>query len=450
MKYAIILLIGFAWSGLTSPLAAQESLTLEDAIGAALQNNYGIRLAAYDVRSSELDVSRGNAGLLPTLSMLGGANYNNNNAEVDVVAGTDPATGAAIVERVSATGVETSSANLGLNLNWTIFNGMANARRYELLSASAALTKEQTRNLVELNVIQVSTTYYQVARLENNYRILAQSLERSVQRLVSVKNQEEFGGANSIAVLNAQVDLNTDSVNLLTTALNLENAKRNLVYLIGLDLETTLPSVELTAQIEELPSLAELETMVLNGNSTIVSAEQNQQLNALNLQIAESGRYPSLSINGSYGLNYANNGPFSFAPRIFSYGLAGGVSLNVPIYNGSRVANGIQKAEITLAQSRLQQDQVEQQVMRDLRNAYFTYRNHLDILRLQELSVRAARENYERTQERFRLGQATGIEFRESQINLLNAENRLNDIRFDAKLSQLTLLQLSGTLVPRD
>ena len=440
-------LLAFSLFGGMGNASAQELLSLDQAIANSLQYNYAIRINQYDIQSAESDVYRGNAGLLPTLALQGGANYNNNNAEVDVVAGTDPTTGAAIIEKVSANGVETSSANLGLNLNWTVYNGMANTRRYQLLAASADLTKEQTRTLVESNILSVANAYYQLARLEKSYLLQQQNLVQSKERLAFVQNQAEFGVATSLAVLNAQVDVNTDSVNLVTTSMSLENARRSLNYLIGSDLDEET-QVDLNVEFGEVPEIDELEGLVKSNNASIRTAEQSRQLSQLSLNIAESGHYPTVSVNGSYGLNYANNGPFSFAPRIFSYGFAGGVSVNVPIYSGSRISNGIQKAEIGVAKSNLQVSQAQQQALRDLRNAYYTYRNNIEILRLQQLSVQAASENFERTKERFELGQATSISFRDAQVNLLLAENRLNEAGYDAKLSELALLQITGSLLP--
>lgn len=430
-------------------LQAQETLSLDEAIRQALENNYGIRIAQYDVVSSENDVFRGNAGQLPSLSLQGGANYNLNNSEVDLVSGTDPATGQPIITRQSANGIETSNANLSLNLNWTVFNGLTRANNYKILIASADLTKEQTRSLVEQQVLQVASAYYQLARLENTYQIQQEALRRSQQRLAFVQNQAEFGSSTQLAILNAQVDVNTDSVNLATTAINLDNARRNLNFLMGAELSEDM-AVDRSVALSEAPGLPELENLTRQNNASLQTAAQAQKISELNLRVAEGNRLPTLSLNSSYGLNYSDNGPFSFAPQIFSYGLSAGISLSVPIYNGSQINRGIQRAEIGLAQSNMQRRQTEQQVLRDLQNAYYTYLNNLQVLRLQETSVAAAQENFARTQERFELGQATSVQFREAQLNLLNAENRLNDLRYDAKLSELNLIQITGSLVPQE
>ena len=58
-----------------------------------------------------------------------------------------------------------------------------------------------------------------------------------------------------------------------------------------------------------------------------------------------------------------------------------------------------------------------------------------------------AQNNFNRTQEKFKIGQVNSIEFRQAQLNLLNAELNRNQAKFSAKLSELQLLQISGDLL---
>ena len=69
------------------------------------------------------------------------------------------------------------------------------------------------------------------------------------------------------------------------------------------------------------------------------------------------------------------------------------------------------------------------------------------MLTAQEQNVISNQNNFDRTQERFKLGQITSLEFRQAQINLINAQTALNNAKFDAKLIELQLLQLSGDIL---
>ncbi len=95
----------------------------------------------------------------------------------------------------------------------------------------------------------------------------------------------------------------------------------------------------------------------------------------------------------------------------------------------------------------MQEKQIEQEVLRDLRNAEGNYRNALEVYRLQQENVTTASENYRRAQSQFELGQITSIELRQAQINLLNAELIGIQSKFSAKLAELEFLNHCGVLL---
>jgi len=65
---------------------------------------------------------------------------------------------------------------------------------------------------------------------------------------------------------------------------------------------------------------------------------------------------------------------------------------------------------------------------------------------LETENLQVATQNYEIAMERYRLGDLAGIELREAQNNLLAAEERLLQAKFNTKLCEISLLQISGQL----
>ncbi len=58
-----------------------------------------------------------------------------------------------------------------------------------------------------------------------------------------------------------------------------------------------------------------------------------------------------------------------------------------------------------------------------------------------------AARNLEITLDKFRLGSISTVEFRTAQVNYINAVTRLNTARYEAKLAEIFLREISGTLV---
>ena len=69
------------------------------------------------------------------------------------------------------------------------------------------------------------------------------------------------------------------------------------------------------------------------------------------------------------------------------------------------------------------------------------------ILKAQEKNVLTTQNNFERSIERYELGQITSIAFRQAQVNLINSKTAFNNAKFNAKLIELQLLQMSGDIL---
>ena len=417
---------------------AQDTLSLETAIQTALQNNYGIQVARLSSEIAENNAHPGQAGLLPSVSAGAGYTYSNSAVQVSF---SSPA-----IPEVDASGVVNQNNNGSLGITYRLFGGFGAANTYKVLRQSAALSREQTRAAIENTLTQVIGAYYEVARLSGAYRISRETVTVSRESLGRVQNQREFGSANRLAVLNAEVDLNTDSVNMETALLNLENARQNLLSLIGDDSGRAFFTTRAVTFIS-LPQVEALLPQAIEQNAQVKVAEYNQRIAELNLRVAEAGRYPTLDLSSSYGFNNANNGPGNILKTQNTLGFTGGASLNFNLFNGSRTRTSIENAQVSIASSKAQYDDALRTLRRDLENALRTYRNSLKIIELEQKSLLAAELNFQSSEERYRLGQLDNVAFRTAQLNLIQTQNRLNDLRYAAKLTETEILRLSGQLL---
>lgn len=447
-KYFIFIVIAF----LLQALPAQDMLKLEDAIKMALKNNYGILVAKNDLEASENNVKKGQAGYLPKLDFTSGANLSQSGTKVGFALRDeegnniiDPVTGKFKTRDVSVPGVTTWNANAGLNASYTVFDGFGRRTNYQILETTAIQNREQLQNTVETMVSQVINAYYQVARLNNSYNIQKQATEVSTSRLQRAETQREFGAGTRLQILNAEVDLNADSVALANAFLNLDNAKRNMLALLASDLNIGF-EVDPAVRFSESRTMEGLWDDALSSNPSLKLLEVSRKLSELNLRLAQAARYPKLDLTGSYGYRYSDNGPVSFVLTTESLSLNGGASLNVPIFNGGQLNRQIENANIATRSSQIRFDEAKKNLERDLRNALANYTNSLQVLQLQQKSLEAAKLNFEQTKEQYELGRGTSTQFREAQLNLIRVQNQLNDLRYDTKLFEIELQRLTGGL----
>jgi len=423
----ILLFLGFS-------LNAQTVLTLEQAKTITLANNFGIKIAKNNVVISQNQTDKSVNGYLPTVSANAGLNGNFGGSLQKFGNGNEASTSNAF----------TWGGNATVQANYTIFDKRRDLT-LEQLKESLSLSNLQLKQTIEQNLLQVYNGYFQIAQLSENVNALLEAINISRERLRRAQYQLDFGQGSGLNVLNAKVDIQRDSVNLLNTKMNLENAKRNLNVSMGRNTNEDF-QVEVDTAIDESLNLESLIEQSKNENIALQVNRKNLAVNEMNLQIIDAEKRPTFSAGASYAFNYSDNPTGAFIDKSNSRGLAANVGINWTIYDGSRDIRK-QNAVINLTNQKLQINQLQQQLERDIINAWANYQNALFVLQVEENAVDTNRENFSRTEEQVKTGRLTSIEFRQAQLNLLNAQTSLNNAKFDTKLREIQMLQLVGKLI---
>lgn len=434
----------------TGSISAQEVLlTKEEAINQALDSNFGILVARNDMEIADNNQSILNSGFLPVLSGTAGANYNRDDSTIEFPGQVDEnGNPRADVEIDKA---EAQRYNAGVNLDYTLFDGMGRWYNYKILKEQYNLSELQARQTIELTVVELMSIYYEVARLTENRNVQQQALEISKDRIKRLEYSFEYGQATKLDILNAEVDLTNDSINLLNTKLLLKNTKRDLNVVLNRDL---VHSFEVDTTVRFLPEL-EIDAMLVaasENNVTVLQTERDLAINEYDIKVSKSGYLPRIGLLGSYGWNLNQSAASAFFPGVnnetFNFGL--GASLTWNLFDGGATITRVKNAKIAYKNQQLIKNQVLLEVDRDILNAQETYENRLEIYSIQEQAVITNQSNFERSREQFQLGRITSIQFRQAQIDLLNAQTVKNLAKYDAKLAEVQLLQLTGQILNVD
>lgn len=423
---------------------SQEILTKKQALEITLKNNFGIKVANNNIEIAKNNTSIFNNNYLPTATLNSGADYRRNN---QTIVFTDPQTGQDN-ERVG-NGVVSKTYSASLGVNYLIFDGLGRKYNYQQLKETYNLTELQAKQTIENTYLQLYTTYFQIARLYENAKNLSEALTISKKRLQRAKYQYDYGQSTRLDYLNAQVDVNNDSISLISANQQLNNAKRGLNIILGVEKETNYV-VETEVNYNSMMNYTDLKSKTLENNSLLQQNEKNIAISEFNIKINQSNYLPTLSFNASYAFNRTENenlvNPFG-ARSIISDGLNAGLNLTWNVFDGGTNKTRVANAKIALENQQILLEQQKVTIANNLKNTWENYNNQLFILKAQETNVLTTQNNFDRTEERYKLGQVTSIEFRQAQINLINAKTAFNNAKFDAKLIELQLLQLSGDIL---
>ncbi|QNK77557.1 TolC family protein [Winogradskyella undariae] len=431
-KYKLIVIL--LLSGLS--IKAQEVLTKEEAVTLALENNYGVKIAKNAVTVAENNTSILNTGFLPTVTGGAGATYNLDNTEAEFSNG----------ETTVLNGAESSNYNASLSLNYTIFDGLGRRYNYKRLKEQYQLSELQARETIENTMLQLFAVYYNVAQLSDNLKTLEETLKITKDRLTRAEYQFEYGQNTKLEILNAEVDINNDSINVINIKQEIKNAKRDLKLVLG---ETYTTDYNVETEVEFILQFQKdsLFEKAKSRNVALLQTERNIAISQLDINSGKSAYLPTIGLVGSYGWNKNNNNAASFVSVSTNTGLSGGVNLSWDLFDGGSTITTVRNAKVNLETQKLEKENILLSIERDFNNAWDNYLNKLEIYNIQEKNIITAENNFERTREKFKIGQVNSIEFRQAQLNLLSVELSRNTAKFDAKLSELDVLQISGELL---
>ena len=423
------------WCFLTVNLGlAQEILTVEKAVQIALENNYQIRIASNELKIDEISVSPGNAGILPTIE----ARFVDNNSTQYLSQTRSDGT---IVERDNA---KNNNLNFGVALDWTLFDGLRMFANYEQLKETQKLGDAELKQVILTKVGEVMITYFDLVLQQQQLSALDSTIIISQQRVELAQNRFTIGKASKLEVLNAQVDLNTDQTLLQRQKERYVNNKILLNEQLARDLKIDFEVVS-EIFVDQGLLLPELEMLIANENPQLQAEMINKRISELELQQIKAARYPTIFATTGYNFGRSESS-LGFTTSANSRGWNYGFGATLNLFDGFNQNRNEKIGKITLENAEVAIAEQRQALMSLLNTWYQTYLTNISLIDLEGYNETIARENLDITLEKYKIGTIPALEFRTAQLNYINAKVRYISAKYQAKLSEIILKQLSGNL----
>lgn len=415
----------------------QEIYSLKKCIETGLEKNYSIRIVKNEQQKSKNNATPGNAGYLPTVDLSGEYSGDINNIRSSLTDGT--------VEK--SNGISTETANAGLNLNWTVFDGFGIQATYSKLKELQQMGELNTRMTIEDFVTNLTSEYYNLIRQKIRLKNLRSSVDLSKERLRIVAERYSIGSMSRLDLQQAQVDFNADSSKLLTQFEAVNTSRIRLNELMALDNVGNDLCIQ-DSVIYPNPFLdeADLWAQTMETNTSLLAAQKNRTLSELDFKKAKSRNYPYVKVNAGYGYtaNWYETGTTDLQQRL---GLNYGLTIGLSIFDGMNKRREQRNARLDIQNQELRMQELELSLRADMSNLWMAYKNNLELWKLEKENQVVAQENYSIAIDRYKLGDLSGIELREAQNSLLEAEERQSIAEYNTKLCEISLLQLSGQIL---
>lgn len=418
---------------------AQRTLTLEEAIATALQNNYDIQLAKNDSLVAALDYRFRDAAFLPTLNGVANTTWNNNDQRQTLADGT----------KREQNNIRSHNTGATLSASWTLFDGLrmfaTREKAGELVELGSLIIKDQVVN----SVATVITTYYDIVRQKQQLRAVEEQITLNEERVRLAQYKLDIGTGAKPDLLQSKVDLNAQKALRLAQLTLIDQLKDRLLLAMNSNYGTFFEvsdSIPLNTEIV----LGDMQADVENTSPVLLLAQKNITIAELTLKERKADRWPLLNFNSAYNFTRTDNKtvinpfqPLFNQGKGFNYGL----TATIPIFNRFNVKRLMRQAELDINYRKLIYENQRTRINIDIVVAYKNYDLQKRSLALEEENILLARENVDIVFQSYKLGFATLVQLREAQNSLELANNRLIAARYAMKLAETELLRIKGELV---
>lgn len=432
----IIFFTASAYSQTEERRVISNVIDLRECLRIGLENNFDLQIARNQELVSENNVTLGNAGYLPQVSVSSG--YNLRSSNTDQI----PAEGDEVVENRNS---NTQTLDAGINLNWSLFEGFRVQTNYKRLKELQSAGELYTRLEMENLIANLTAEYYNYVQQQIRLGNLQYAVSLSKERLRIVEARYQVGSLSRLDLQQAKVDFNADSSQLIQQYEILNRSRIKLNELMGVDVESEFIAQDTTILFNESLAKDELFDRTMAQNTFLQISESNLTLSELELRNLRSRNYPYLRLNAGYGFTHYNYNSGNLE-RQRNWGPNVGLTLGYTLFDGFNRKREQKNQQIIIRNRELEVERDKLVIESDFANMWMAYQNNIELTNLEIESLENATINYEIAMERYRIGDLSGLELREAQNSLLEAEQRLLTAQYNTKLYEISLMQISGNI----
>jgi len=343
-----ILFILFAASG---AMEAQKTLTLEEAIMEALENNYSLKITRNDLKISENNVTL--APFLPTVTGTGRQQQTDNTTSSS---SSDPSDN------------RTNLYSAGASLNWRIFDGLGMFTTYSRQQQLFDMSNQRVKIEVETLITRVCTEYYNIIVQQNYLESSVTSLALSRSRYENAEEKYLLGVISGLELQQAKIDLNADSSEILSQYETVNNAYIRFTKLLNAGLQMTF-NIQDTIILAPEMNIDSLRDRTVRYNNQLILARQGEMVSQQDLDLVRALRYPT--VNFSTGYNY-NRLQYPWEANSYNQtnGFNWGFNMTWNIFTGFETKRKISNARLELENSKLAYQDIENEILGDLELLY--------------------------------------------------------------------------------
>lgn len=457
MNKIIPFIVYFLWTfQMSNAQNTQEiSLTLEESIEMALENNIDLKSVALESQRAEILKEQSIADLFPKLNAFYDGGISNGRS-------INPYTNAYINQKLTF-------SNASLALEARVFNGFGLINRIRQAQLNLKASEFEEEEAQQKLILDVTLAYLQVLNNRDLVQLAKNRLDATqeqVERLKVLFEQEVGNPADYTDILGQATN---DKTSIIQARNNVKDALSDLVLLLNTDKNISIEDLDMLIGIEEYPfSAEEVYNQALENLAALKAGALRVQSAKKGVDVARSAYYPEISLFAQLNTNYSSaaeifleNGmetvetggfiriddeilpvfadePQYVGERIsfqdqFENNLNSviGLSVRIPIFNGFKARNNVELEKIELKESKLALEELKNQYGQIIQESYNDMQTAFQRYQLLLEQVEVYKESFRINEIRFNSGVSNFVEYTISKNNLDNARINLSNAKYE-------------------
>ena len=417
--FAILLAVS-----ITSPLVAQERITLKRATELVIENNLQIKQAQFSESISDENLLQSKLALFPTLNANTGLNFNFGRS-------IDPLTNQFVNQAITSTSGNVSSTT-------ALFQGFRKINEISQNKLQLEADKSYTRKIKNDLVLAVVTNYLNVLNSQDLLIASTQQLEISRQQLDIEQKFFDVGNKTLADLSQAKSQVATAELNVTNAQNQVDMAFLNLAQLLELDpaipFEVEKPQIADISTVNTAYSAVDVFKTASVNFPDIQLAEFRKQVFEKEIDIAKGNYYPSLNLQSGFGTRYSNGsfGNNSFTTQVKdNFNQFIGFGLNIPIFNGLAARSSVRRARINFQNAEITEQLAKNNLNKVINQAVYDLRAAEKRYYSAQTAYQSSKDAFNVIEQRYAVGLVNSLDFNQAQTNLNKAQFDQIQARYD-------------------
>ena len=426
-----VLLPLFAFQAVT---AQPRALTIEQSIQLGLDNSRMFHSSLMRSEYASAKAGEVNAALFPSIKVQASYQRLSSVPEFKIPFPGIPT----IFPYIANTYAAKATIQQPLFTGWKL-QGAADNASYQAEAAQTDVVKDKA----EL-ILAVKTSYWSVYRAGEVRRLAQESVSQVEAHIADIENLARQGMATTNDVLKVKVQLANCRILLSDAANNLRLTTIAFNSTIGLPLETEIAIASPLSSVSDGPLEAEkLLKTALGGRPELIGMELRVKAADAAVIAASGGWFPQVFLTGNYYYARPNQ---RIIPSIdkFNDTWDFGISLQFDLWNNLSTMHQTNQAKAQREQVRDALGTVRDGIVLEVTQSYLNLQQAEERIKLSELSVQQANENYRMANEKFKTGVMTSSDLLDAEVILLQSKLQLSNSLVEHELAAAKLEKVVG------